>query len=97
MRIASGVGSSCFPRQDCRKTLAVVRFADIILTMTRSHRDAIISSFPDAATRTHIISKNRGDVSDPIGGPPELYHRCAEQIDEYLEGWMDELDFEEEK
>lgn len=78
-------------------TERLVRFADIILTMTRSHRDAIISSFPDAATRTHIISKNRGDVSDPIGGPPELYHRCAEQIDEYLEGWMDELDFEEEK
>ncbi|MGI8978422.1 MAG: L-threonylcarbamoyladenylate synthase [Pirellulaceae bacterium] len=75
----------------------LVRFADIILTMTRSHRDAIISNFPDAAARTHIISKNRGDVSDPIGGPAELYHRCADQIDEYLEGWMDELDFEEEK
>jgi protein-tyrosine phosphatase len=75
----------------------LVRFADIILTMTRSHRDAIISNFPDATSRTHIISRNRGDVSDPIGGPPELYHRCADQIDEYLEGWMDELDFGEEK
>ena len=71
----------------------LVRFADIILTMTRSHRDAIVSSFPDAAARTFIISKIRGDVSDPIGGPPEVYHRCADQIDGYLEAWMDELDF----
>ncbi|MFN0017444.1 MAG: Sua5/YciO/YrdC/YwlC family protein [Pirellulaceae bacterium] len=74
----------------------LVRFADIILTMTRNHRDAIVSSFPEAAARTHIISKNRGDVSDPIGGPAELYHRCADQIDGFLEGWMEELGFEEE-
>mgnify|MGYP001612723250 CR=1 FL=1 len=72
----------------------LVRFADVILTMTRSHRDAIVSNFPDAAARTHIISKNRGDVSDPIGGPAELYNRCADQIDGYLASWMDELDFE---
>lgn len=72
----------------------LVRFADVILTMTRSHRDAIVSNFPDAAARTHIISKNRGDVSDPIGGPAELYDRCAEQIDGFLALWMDELDFE---
>ena len=75
----------------------LVRFADIILTMTRNHRDAIVSNFPEAASRTHMISRNRGDVSDPIGGPAELYHRCAEQIDSYLEAWMTELDFEEPK
>ena len=74
----------------------LVRFADIILTMTRSHRDAIVSNFPDAASRTHIISRNRGDVSDPIGGPADLYHRCADQIDGYLAAWMDELGIEEE-
>ncbi len=75
----------------------LVRFADIILTMTHGHRDAIVASFPDAAARTHIISKNRGDVSDPIGGPPDLYHRCADQIDGYLDAWMDDLGFEDEK
>jgi tRNA threonylcarbamoyl adenosine modification protein (Sua5/YciO/YrdC/YwlC family) len=74
----------------------LVRFADVILTMTRSHREAIVSNFPDAAPRTHMISRNRGDVSDPIGGPAELYHRCADQIENYLEGWMQDLDFEGE-
>lgn len=71
----------------------LVRFADIILTMTRSHRDAIVSNFPEAATRTYMISQNRGDVSDPIGGPAELYHRCADQIDSFLANWVEELDF----
>jgi tRNA threonylcarbamoyl adenosine modification protein (Sua5/YciO/YrdC/YwlC family) len=78
-------------------TERLVRFADIILTMTHSHRDAIVSNFPDAAARTHIISRDRGDVSDPIGGPAELYHRCADQIDGYLAAWIDELDFEDKK
>lgn len=72
----------------------LVRFADLILTMTRSHREAIVSSFPEAAARTHMISRNRGDVSDPIGGPAELYRRCADQIEAYLETWVEEWESE---
>jgi protein arginine phosphatase len=68
-----------------------VRFADLILTMTRSHRDAILTHWPEAEPRTHVLSRGRGDVADPIGGPIELYRRCAEQIDEYLATWVDEL------
>jgi len=66
----------------------IVRFADLILTMTRGHREAILSQWPDAASRTHLISQSRGDVADPIGGPLELYRRCADQIDAYLENWL---------
>ena len=68
-----------------------VRFADLILTMTRSHRDAILAHWPEAESRTHVLSRGRGDVADPIGGPPDLYRRCADQIDEYLESWVAEL------
>jgi Putative translation factor (SUA5) len=68
-----------------------VRFADLILTMTRSHRDAILTHWPEAEPRTHVLSRGRGDVADPIGGPIDLYRRCAEQIDEYLASWVDEL------
>jgi protein-tyrosine phosphatase len=68
-----------------------VRFADLILTMTRSHRDAILAHWPEAEPRTFVLSRGRGDVADPIGGPAELYRRCAEQIDEYLEAWVHEI------
>ena len=70
----------------------IVRFADLILTMTRSHREAILSQWPDAAPRTHLISQSRGDVADPIGGPIDLYRRCADQIDAYLENWVRTID-----
>jgi tRNA threonylcarbamoyl adenosine modification protein (Sua5/YciO/YrdC/YwlC family) len=69
----------------------IVRFADVILTMTRGHREAILEHFPDAEPRVHLISRGKGDVSDPIGGPLDLYRRCAEQLDEYLEAWVKEL------
>ena len=63
----------------------LVRFADAIITMTRSHRDAILQHFPEAEPRVHPISHGAGDVADPIGGPLDLYRRCAEQLDAYLE------------
>lgn len=70
----------------------LARYADLILTMTRGHRDAILSQWPEAAARTHVLARNRGDVADPIGGPHDLYQRCAEQIDGFLEEWVEELD-----
>jgi len=69
----------------------IVRFADVIITMTRGHREAILEQWPDAEPRVHPISGGRGDVSDPIGGPIEQYRRCAEQLDAYLEDWVEKL------
>ncbi len=75
----------------------IVRFADLILTMTRGHRDAILQAWPDAEPRIHIISRGRGDVADPIGGPLDLYRRCSEQLDSYLEEWAAELPLDDIK
>jgi protein-tyrosine phosphatase len=73
----------------------MVRFADVILTMTRGHREAILDQWPDAEARVHPISGGRGDVSDPIGGPLDQYRRCADQLDAYLESWIDKLPLDE--
>jgi protein-tyrosine phosphatase len=73
----------------------IVRFADLILTMTRGHRDAILEAWPDAEPRVQPISGGRGDVSDPIGGPLDLYRRCAEQLDAYLATWANQLPLDE--
>jgi protein-tyrosine phosphatase len=72
----------------------LARYADLILTMTRGHRDAILSQWPEASDRTHVLARDRGDVADPIGGPHDLYLRCAEQIDGFLREWVEELDEE---
>ncbi len=70
----------------------LVRFADLLLTMTRNHREAILAQWPDAAARTHVLGRQHGDVADPIGGSLEVYRRCADQIDSFLTPWIDELD-----
>lgn len=59
----------------------LVRHADLILTMTSSHREAIVSRWPEAAQRTRLLLPDQTDVPDPIGGTMEAYRRCAEQIE----------------
>ncbi|WP_425613685.1 Sua5/YciO/YrdC/YwlC family protein [Anatilimnocola sp. NA78] len=73
----------------------LVRYADLIITMTRGHREAIVSHWPEAGQRTFTLSHNRGDVADPIGGPPDLYRKCAEQIDAHLAEWVNEIDLDQ--
>jgi protein-tyrosine phosphatase len=69
----------------------MVRYSDLLLTMTRGHRDAILNQWPDARDRTFTIARDRGDVSDPIGGPLELYKRCARQIDALVQEWVQDV------
>lgn len=72
-------------------TELLVRSADLILTMTQSHRNALVSYWPEAAARTFVISDGQEDVSDPIGGPLEMYQQCASQIDRYVQKWVEKL------
>jgi tRNA threonylcarbamoyl adenosine modification protein (Sua5/YciO/YrdC/YwlC family) len=73
-------------------TEQLVRQADIILTMTRSHRLALLAEWPQAADRARLLCRDGSDVADPIGGTPEQYRRCAAQIKHELQSWLDELD-----
>ncbi len=66
--------------------------ADLILTMTRSHRNAIVQRWPELAPRTHLLSNNNGDVSDPFGGSESVYSACADQIEKYLQSWVEQIE-----
>jgi protein-tyrosine-phosphatase/tRNA A37 threonylcarbamoyladenosine synthetase subunit TsaC/SUA5/YrdC len=72
-------------------TESLVRQADVILTMTASHRAAVLAQFPDAGGRVEMLSPDRRDVIDPIGGSPETYRNCALQISEHLLSRLDTL------
>ena len=74
-------------------TESQVRYADVIYTMTRSHRQAIVAQWPDAAERTRLLCADGSDIPDPIGGPLERYQRCALQIEAELRTRLDELGF----
>jgi protein-tyrosine phosphatase len=73
-------------------TEPLVRHADLIFAMTRSHREALVAQWPSASERTHLLCADHSDIADPIGGPLERYQRCAMQIQAELQTRLDELD-----
>lgn len=69
----------------------VIRSADLILTMTQSHRNAILARWPEAQSRVHTLRHDGRDITDPVGAPVEIYQACADQIDQELARWVDSL------
>ena len=69
----------------------LARQADVIWTMTASHRANILAQFPEAGGRVTMLSPDRHDVIDPIGGTLATYRKCAEQIREHLDRRLDTL------
>tara|TARA_R110002049_G_scaffold2750_2_gene21794 strand:- start:679632 stop:680771 length:1140 start_codon:yes stop_codon:yes gene_type:complete len=70
---------------------SVVQVADLVLTMTRGHRDAILAGFPDLHDRVFTLRRDGGDISDPVGMSVEVYESCAQQIESELTKWLDAL------
>jgi protein-tyrosine phosphatase len=69
--------------------------ASIILTMTRNHKEAILSRFPEVKEKVYTLKEfvsdkkpNREieaynfslDITDPYGMSDNVYKRCAEEI-----------------
>jgi protein-tyrosine-phosphatase len=59
--------------------------------MTAAHRAAILAQFPGAGGRVAMLSPDRHDVLDPIGGSLETYRKCARQIRGHLAARIDTL------
>lgn len=70
---------------------AIMHRADVVLTMTRGHRAAILAAWPEMAHNVHTLRHDGGDIADPVGGPVELYEQCAAQIASELDRWLAEL------
>jgi tRNA threonylcarbamoyl adenosine modification protein (Sua5/YciO/YrdC/YwlC family) len=75
-------------------TEGLVAQADVILTMTAAHRAAILGQFPEVGDRVRLLSPDRHDVLDPVGGTLETYRKCAAQIRGHLTARMDTLGIE---
>ncbi len=70
---------------------AVMNAADLVLTMTRGHRAAILAAWPSMHDRVFTLRRDGGDVSDPVGMPIEVYETCANQMEAELAAWVDAL------
>lgn len=70
--------------------LELIHRAERIYTMSDDHRETILAMAPHVADRVFPLDRS-GPVSDPIGGGPEQYQRCAEQIERAVEARLEEL------
>jgi len=93
VEVAAEMGLDLSGHQSQPLTEPLVRHADMIYTMTRAHREAIVAQWPGAAERTWLLGTDGTDISDPIGGLVGQYRRCAAQIQQELSSRLDGLEF----
>lgn len=73
-------------------TAELLRHADHVFTMTRSHRDALESAARGLPIPSlQLLSPDNEDIPDPIGGTAEVYQQCATQILRFLEQRIEEF------
>jgi protein-tyrosine-phosphatase len=69
----------------------MVRDAALILTMTRSHAEAIRAEFPALRAKVYLLSEMTGeawDIEDPVGGTLQQYEMTAQDIENIIvRGW----------
>lgn len=72
-----------------------VKRADLILTMTASHKFTVVSLFPETRNKTFTLKEyvegicgengeKAVDISDPYGGGIQVYEACADEIKELV-------------
>ena len=75
-------------------TPALVRDSDLIVTMTRSHLQRVVSRYPEAVDKTRTLLSYTGtdaDVDDPFGGDSELYVTCLAAMEPGLTALLQQL------
>lgn len=77
----------------------LIQEADLILTMTDSHKHYLLSLYPDAKNKTYTLSEFTStegyrNISDPFGGSLEVYRACRDEITEYLNLVLHKLNME---
>jgi protein-tyrosine-phosphatase len=69
--------------------------SDLILTMTESHKTAVLSQIPNLWGKIYTLKEYAGmtdkDISDPFGLSVEEYRRTAQEIQEVLEKAIEKI------
>jgi protein-tyrosine phosphatase len=65
--------------------------ADVVMTLTKGHRNAILTSRPDLEQSVRLLSPSGQDISDPIGGGLPEYATCKAEIEQALNELIDQI------
>jgi len=63
---------------------ADMKWAELILTMTYSHKMTLLQAYPETATKLYTLKEfaegSAEDISDPYGGPLALYEQTFQEL-----------------
>ncbi|WP_438420820.1 low molecular weight protein arginine phosphatase [Bacillus siamensis] len=72
-----------------------IETADLVLTMTQQHKQLIESRYRNSHGKVFTIKEyvtgKSGDISDPFGGPLDVYKRTRDELEELLTLLADQL------
>lgn len=75
-------------------TPEIINHAYLIITLTKSHKDAILSLGNNLQNKVMTLSEaagESGDISDPFGGDISVYRACADEIFDLVKKAYDRL------
>lgn len=88
-RLLAAEGAPPFEHTPRLVTRDHLRWADLVLVMTRAHRERIGDLYPEFGRKTFLLRELAGfgelDVEDPMGGSAETFARCLAVLKESLE------------
>jgi len=86
-----GQGITPRPHSATLADKAEILSADLVFTMTSSHKAEAIDIAPEAEGRIHTLDPAGADVPDPVGGPLSLYDQTAQRIKTLIEARLDQF------
>jgi protein-tyrosine-phosphatase len=70
-------------------TPEMIESADLLVTMTRAHRDAVVAIAPESRGKVFLlksfgVAQSAADIYDPVGEALDVYRRVRDEIDAAL-------------
>ena len=77
------------PHETSAVTPDDLAWADLILTMTVSHKNGLLQAYPQVADKTFSLKEyaldQDGDVSDPYGGSTAIYRETFKELSQLID------------
>jgi protein-tyrosine-phosphatase len=94
MEVMKRRGLSLASHRSRQITAELLAAADLVLTMTVSHKENLLRLFPAGRDKIFALGEFSGsglDVADPYGQGLREYQSCAGQIETMLEPVLDKI------
>jgi protein-tyrosine-phosphatase len=77
-------------------TKEIIDKANLILTMERSHKEAIYAEFPGRQLNLYLISElvgNKFNIEDPINKPLEVFNETADMLTDLIKNNLEKIKY----